>query len=270
MSEFSLPESSPLSETGMADAEPARTAPPQPEGTLTTWTVQNQASQNGDEIKEKASRAASPRPPENRDDESISDIFEDMLDCWEDERISLGGLIDYLGDRGFGLIILILALPNLIPVPVPIASVITGPPLIAFGYQLVRGHKHPWLPGFLARRSISHSDFTHVVSRSRKYLDRIEKIIRPRMRPFIGASAERFIGIVVFVMAILVAIPLPWTNWFPALSMVLFSLALIQRDGLLSVCGAGAAVFAFGFIMTLAGFLLEILSRLLHQIALLF
>jgi len=195
---------------------------------------------------------------------SISDLLEDMLSQWQEDRVSLGGLIDYLGDRGFGLIILVLALPNLIPVPIPAASLITGAPLIAFGYQMARGRKHPWLPKFLAKRSISHGDFTRVITRSRRILDRIESVIRPRYPRFVGAKAERLIGIISLFMALLVAIPLPFTNWFPALALLLFSIAIIQRDGLFALLGGGAAVCAVGFISTLTGVILEALSEILY------
>jgi len=67
---------------------------------------------------------------------------------------SLGDLRDALGDRGFGVLLFIFALPNLMPVNIPLLSALLGAPLVLLAAQLTYGRHKPWLPQWLTRQSI--------------------------------------------------------------------------------------------------------------------
>lgn len=78
----------------------------------------------------------------------------------EDEtraRVSIGDIFEALGDRAFGALILIFALPNIVPTP-PGTSAITGAPLVFLAAQLMLGWQ-PWLPGWITKRSLARADF---------------------------------------------------------------------------------------------------------------
>jgi hypothetical protein len=80
---------------------------------------------------------------------------------------SLGDLRDALGDRGFGVLLFIFALPNLMPVNIPLLSALLGAPLVLLAAQLTYGRHKPWLPQWLTRQSISRQNFEAVVGFAR-------------------------------------------------------------------------------------------------------
>jgi len=80
----------------------------------------------------------------------ISRIVAEVAARFPGERISLGDMAEAFGDRAFGLLILLLLLPSLLP---GMASVF-GTPVLILGIQMGLGLRQPKLPGFIARQSI--------------------------------------------------------------------------------------------------------------------
>src|SRR3546814_12176131 len=57
---------------------------------------------------------------------SVSAILSEMAESWPSDRITLGDFIEVLGNRGHGLVMLTLTLPNVVPVYIPGLSAVTG------------------------------------------------------------------------------------------------------------------------------------------------
>jgi hypothetical protein len=178
---------------------------------------------------------------------SISDVLEDMVTGWRQERIALGALLDALGDRGFGVLIILLALPNFLPFSIPGFSALTGLPVAFFAAQLALGQRQPWLPRFLLNRSVSAQDFAAVVLKFLPTLRRCERWVRPRLTILTTGVGERVIGVVAIALAVLLALPIPFGNPPPAIALALLAIGVIERDG--------GAVIA-GYVMGLAAFVL--------------
>jgi hypothetical protein len=152
------------------------------------------------------------------------------------ERVSLSDLLDLLGDRALAALLLIFALPNVIPVP-PGASAILGMPMVLVAAQLAFV-RQPWLPDFLAKRSLSRSQFETVVNRMGPWLARAEKLLRPRWLALSGPSAERLVGAVCLLLSLVVFLPIPLGNMLPTFAVCVLCLGLMERDGLCVLCGA--------------------------------
>jgi hypothetical protein len=71
--------------------------------------------------------------------EKTSEIVARIARDNRSDTISIGQLLEALKDRGFGVIIILFALPNAI---VPIAWVL-GAPILIFAIQLILGSKKP-------------------------------------------------------------------------------------------------------------------------------
>ncbi|WP_374694418.1 exopolysaccharide biosynthesis protein [Halomonas sp. SpR1] len=56
--------------------------------------------------------------------------------------------------------------------------------------------------------------------------------------------AIRSIGIVIFIMAVLIALPVSFGNTLPGLAVLILSLGLAQRDGIAVAAGLGLALVA--------------------------
>lgn len=148
----------------------------------------------------------------------------------------MGGLVEAIGDRAFGLVILAFAIPNCIPGPPGVGSIL-GVPLMIFGIQLAVGRRVPWLPGFVSRRRMKIATLTRVLDFVGPVLRRIERVCRPRATALAGAQAERALGVAVFLLACAIAIPLPMTNLIPAVGISFVSLGLLEEDGITVVAG---------------------------------
>lgn len=171
-----------------------------------------------------------------------SEILPIIAAAFADGRMTLGALLDRLGSRAFGLGILLLALPNVVPIPIPTGiSTLTGVPLVLLCAQLLAGWPAPRLPGWLARRSLSREDFDLVVNTCLPGLRRVERWARPRWASLTGRTAYRVVGLVGLVLSAILALPIPGGNFPPAIALTAAALGLMERDGLLVAIGGTVA-----------------------------
>lgn len=176
------------------------------------------------------------RPPR------ASELLDHFLERHPHDRVTLGKLVEVLGDRAFGALLLVFALPNLIPVPLPGLSTVLGIPMVLFAVQLMLGMPRPWLPRKLAELTLPRSTVEVLAARTTHWLQRAERLLRPRLIAFAEGPGERLIGLWVLVIALVLCLPIPLGNWLPAFAVCLMSLGIIEKDGL--VVGIGAAVGA--------------------------
>jgi hypothetical protein len=188
------------------------------------------------------------RPSSNSDPNSVSRLLIDFGQEWKDERISLGSLLSALKHRGYGLLLIMFALPNLIPNPVPGLSAIFGIPLAILSAQMILRRPHPWLPQWLARRSIKRDAYRRIVGKAAPYLNKVERILRPRLPFMMDPLAMSLIAGLCLVLSLLLTLPIPLTGSPLAAPIVLLGLALIQRDGICALVatllGNAAMIFA--------------------------
>ena len=170
------------------------------------------------------------------DSAPISRIVAEVAAAFPGERISLGEMAEAFGDRAFGLLLLLLLLPGLLP---GMASVF-GTPLLILGIQMGLGLRVPKLPGILARQTIKRADLLRLASASSKGLGRIERYVRPRPGFFTGPVGERIIGWLTAYVAIMLILPGPGTNGPPAFGNIVMALGLIEHDS--KVTGWGVAL----------------------------
>ena len=158
-----------------------------------------------------------------------------------------------LADRSFAALIMFFSAINLLPLPIG-SSVILGLPLIIISAQMLMGYPAPWLPRFIASRSISAETFRKMETRLTPRVEKLEKYIRPRRWPFDRRTGEFVIGAVCLFLAILLVIPLPLGNWPPAFALFFYGVALSERDGIIlavaTVIGAIATVVFFGVLFS--------------------
>lgn len=149
-----------------------------------------------------------------------------------DERMTVEQLLEPLKRRAFGFLLLLLAIPNFIPVPLGIGGVM-GVLVVGLGLEMLFGLEHPWIPGFLKRRTLSREGLLRFLDRITPITRRLEKVCKPRLqrltrRPFTFVS-----GAVMILIGILLALPIPFTNYLFGAMLIAFAIALIERDGVL-------------------------------------
>ncbi len=171
---------------------------------------------------------------------------------WPRERLTLGELIHAFGTRGYGLLIILFAIPNLIPLYIPGWSPIFGIPLFIVCAQLALGLPEPRLPGVLTRRSLRKADLLMIVEKSSPWLKRIERFVRPRPSIITGRLGARAIGLYGMWLAALVIVPLPLTNGPTSLACAIMAFGLMEEDTRSIIAGAivgiGASILALSII----------------------
>lgn len=179
------------------------------------------------------------------------------------DRISVGDLLGELGDRAIGALLFVFAVPNILPVP-PGVSTILGTPLMFLSIQLMLGYQ-PWLPQFIARRSLDRTDFEALVRRVIPWLARAERLLRPRYSLMSIPPMENVIGLICLLLAVVLALPVPLGNTLPALAISVLALGVLERDGLWVAAGlvaaATAAVVVSGVVWAMASAAVFLLSR---------
>lgn len=162
------------------------------------------------------------------------------------ERISVGELLAALNDRAMAALLLMFALPNVIPTP-PGTSAVLGAPLVFLAAQLTFGRR-PWLPGFISRRSMPHSYFAAFVVRAVPWLQRAERMLQPRAQWLSRPPLEYGVGAVCLLMSVIIFLPIPMGNILPALSICLCALGILERDGVWIAAGLVASAASVGLV----------------------
>ena len=169
----------------------------------------------------------------------LSDILQGIADApaIADERISLGHLIDGFGNRAFGALLFIFAVPVALPIAIPGISAVLGAPLLFLSWQLMRGREQPWLPQVMRSRSFRRADFAGMLQRVLPSIRRVERLVGPRLIWLTKRRGEQVIGFLAFALALVLFLPIPFGNSVPALAIAIMALAVLERDGVAAIAG---------------------------------
>jgi len=195
--------------------------------------------------------------------EPLSAILLDELT--EDETVTLGELRDRLARRGFGLFMIVLALPTLIPILPPGSAAIIGLLYILLSLQMLFGKDEPWLPKRLSRYRLSARAIAALRTRGIPFLRRIERFSRPRPIRLDDRVVSRGVALVVLLLGVILLTPLPFLNTLPALAVLFMGIGLLNRDRVFIAAGLLLTVvvlLAIGFGL---GTLYALLNRLLRR-----
>lgn len=187
-----------------------------------------------------------------------SELLSDLRNAFQgDDAITVRDVLSKLDRRGFGLLLLLLALPNCIP-NIPGISTVFGILLLAPGLQMIFGAGTVWLPKRLANMEVKPDTVRRAIDVALPRLRSLEKFVTPRLeflteRPFTILS-----GIQVVILAGILILPIPLGNWPPGMSVAALAIGLIQRDGLMTLISIGFFIASLiiaplGLGMALAG-----------------
>jgi hypothetical protein len=182
------------------------------------------------------------------------------------QDLTIGTLVDAFGERAFGALMFVFAVPNIVPTP-PGTSAILGLPLVILTFQLMIGRQALWLPQAIRKRSISGTMFEGFANRAVPVMTRFERFLKPRL-PLLAASdmAERVIGIVTFLLAVILFLPIPLVNILPAAAITLIALGLAERDGLAVLAGYVLAALAAALLTAVSSALYVAMAAFFHAL----
>jgi hypothetical protein len=168
---------------------------------------------------------------DSKNSKHFSNLLQHFLAQHQEDEIYLRDLLHEMGDRAFGPTLLICALPEALPLPVAGISAFVGIPLILVSTQLIIGFRQPWLPHWLLERSFKRQHFERLVRRALHPIEKLEQFFKPRWRFFTNPTFERLIGVLLLLLAVIIALPVPFANMVPAIAIMLICLGMIEQDG---------------------------------------
>ena len=180
------------------------------------------------------------------DNSSLASALRVLPDRLPAGRPTLNDILSALGDRGLGLVLLIFSIPAIIPTPGIPAGMIFGSALALLGGQMVVGAQRVRLPSFIAQRRIGQEVLRQVFQRATPLIDKLERRLSIRLAGLMSPLAMRVIGGVIVVMALLIALPIPFGNTLPGLAILALSLGLARQDGIAVLVGMSLSVLASG------------------------
>jgi hypothetical protein len=183
-----------------------------------------------------------------------------ILASQEGDRLTVGDIVAVLRDRAFALLVVLLGLPNCLPMPPPI-PLVCGLLLLLVAIQIAAGMSAPWLPSRLLGRSIPRRDVKRAVDRAVPLLQRLERWSRPRMSVFESALGMRGMGVALLTLAMALIVAAPVIGQIPlGLAVCLVGLGLVERDGIVVL--VGLAIGVVGVALN-AGFVYAIVSGIM-------
>jgi len=160
-----------------------------------------------------------------------------MLDEAPGREVTLAWLIGRLGERSFGIIMLLIALVGIVPGVAAIVPFLLVLPAI----QMLLARNEPVLPRFVANRRISGDRLARLVARLVPVLRWMERFVRPRWRtPFV--TTQRVLGVVILLLSATILAPIPFIHVIPLLVIILLAFAFLEGDGILLCIALVAAI----------------------------
>ena len=185
---------------------------------------------------------------------SLAETLENALASEDQNGPSIGELTDAVGEKGFGLLLVLLSLPSALPVPAPGYSTPFGIVIALIALQMLMGRQTVWLPARLQRIRIKPSLARKMSGAATKFLRAVEHLIRPRQQWIRAQLGQSGLAIVILIMACLMMLPIPLTNTLPAMVIFLIGVGLSEEDGLLAIAAFAVgcvAVVLYGYIIYL-------------------
>jgi hypothetical protein len=169
----------------------------------------------------------------------LSEEIAGLIDSFAERSVTLLEVMAVLRGRAYTLLLILLALPFCTPLPLPGVSTPFGLVIAVIGFRLALRQK-PWLPQRLLNTKLPARFFARLLGAARRLIRGLELILHPRWSYLLDAKPlHHAYGTILFVCGIflLLPLPVPLTNGFPALTIVLIASAILERDGYCLIAG---------------------------------
>ncbi len=172
-----------------------------------------------------------------KDTFGLYDALDRMFAGARDSVLTLDEFLTGLQGRSYAFAILALNIPNVIPTGIPWLSTITGVPMLFLLVQFFTGRPVASLPGFIGRRGLRRGKLQNCLGRARRFIQWLEETVHVRHERWVTGLPRRLLLIAWSLNILLLALPIPFDNLFPAYAILFFCFALIEDDGVMAMLG---------------------------------
>lgn len=158
----------------------------------------------------------------------------------DEERIHVHDLLSRMGERSFAPVILLPALILVSPLSgIPGAPTLGMLLIVTVTVQALFGRQHPWLPGFVMRRTLSARKLARALDWLARPVGFIDRTSRNRWRMLTVAPLDRLALLAILLTALPWPLlePVPMVTTVGATAVSLFAIGLLLRDGIFVVAG---------------------------------
>lgn len=167
------------------------------------------------------------------------------------ETVTLANIFALTEERLFGFPLALIAFFGMFPIPG--TSAIFGIAMLVITLQLLFGQTKPWVPEKLLKKTFTLDKIQGLMRRLIPWLQRVEKVTKPRLIPICHSLPGRIIlGFVLSMSALIVVLPIPGANTIPSFGIFLAALGLQEDDGFLSLLGMIVSLLFGGLLIGLA------------------
>ncbi len=191
----------------------------------------------------------------------LEDVIDHIIACCiksgplHQGRVCVSDLMDAIGERSFGPLLLVPSLIAVSPVgAIPGLPAITSVVIVLVSAQILVRHEHVWIPGWLARRSIDAGKMEKGLTKFKPVARFVDHMLLPRLPwltrgPFFYAIALLCL-LIGLVTPILELVPLGGIP--PNAAVVAFSLAIVARDGVWALLAFAFTIATIAWLVMLA------------------
>lgn len=167
------------------------------------------------------------------------------------DQVSVGMIVEEVGRRSFGPLLLVAGLMLASPVSgIPGVPTAFGGLVLFVSLQMLFGRRHFWLPQLLLKRAVSRGKLLKALKFLRPPARFIDKGLRPRLKVFVGGPGQNLIAVVCALIS--VGTPLmelvPFSATTAGVAIALFGLSITAGDGLIAVPAFAFSVMIFWLI----------------------
>ena len=177
---------------------------------------------------------------------SLAEALQSILNKHE-KSPSIGELMEAVGDKGFGLLLVILSLPSALPLPAVGYSTPFGICMAIIAAQIFVGRTQVQLPKRLKKIRIPLKMVRSITGFALNFLKKTEKLIKPRQRWIHSRPGHSVLSVTIFIMAIFMMIPFPGTNTLPAMAIFVIGISIAEEDGLIAITAILLSILAAAF-----------------------
>lgn len=186
-------------------------------------------------------------------------LLHSILTRGQGEHLDFDDLLEGFERRAYGVLLLLATLPTLLPG----VAAVSGPIVALAGLQLLCGLRKPWLPAFVRRRKLGRTHMLGLLARMQPWLDRLEKLCRPRWSFVWHTVPLRLLGLLLVLLGVALALPIPLTNYLFSFPILILGVALTEQDGrVLSIGFLLGLIALVGVSLIYTALLLEMLHWL--------
>lgn len=186
------------------------------------------------------------------------ETLEELLDAIHEAEaeggtVSLAAILDSIGHRSFGPLLLLAGLITVAPLvgDVPGVPTLMAILVLLTAGQLILRRDHIWLPGWLLDRKVRKDRIEKAVDRLRRPARFIDRGTRPRLTRLVRGPGAYAVAVACVLIAL--AMPpmelVPFSANLAGAALTAFGLALVSRDGVLALIGFALTSGGLGVVL---------------------